>query len=63
MIWNDPDVDPDDVNSLAAIGARAKRTYQHLDNKEIGRFILAAYADGLGPDEILDELDRFMMRR
>ncbi len=63
MIWNDPDVDPDDVNALSAVGARAKRSYQHLDNKEIGRFILAAYADGLGPDEILDAMDQFFSRQ
>jgi len=63
IIYNDPDVDPDDFNSLSAVGARAKRMYPSLDNMEIGEFIVKAYKDGLGPDDILDELDRLLSRR
>ena len=62
IIWSDPDIDPEDINSLSAVGARAKRRYPNQDNMEIGAFIVKAYKDGLGPDEILDELDRLLSR-
>lgn len=63
IIWSDPDIDPEDINSLSAVGARAKRMYPNQDNMEIGAFIVKAYKDGLGPDEILEELDRILSRR
>lgn len=58
LIALDRRVNPDDFNSLADLSMRVKRNHPRQDNMTIGRMVIDAYASGLGPDEILDEMDR-----
>jgi hypothetical protein len=58
LIALDRRVNPDDFNALADLSMRVKRNHPRQDNMTIGRMVIDAYAQGLGPDEILDEMDR-----